>query len=248
MASIKAVRLWASRNHTTPRFHRIRGQRVERTGRGGGAARHATVLGDLALLGRRRGGHGLELDFCHWLVVCLQFQTSHKRDLQGEPQNPESARKSGGIEPGLSILRLVVCLQSRCRLLPRIRGEALSRSNILFYLVESADYRELHTNWVPPRARQRAPTRRADPSKPDGNAEPVEMPFMMMTNTLLGLIVSPTFVPSSSQVPTRTPVVQALDPFLNPVFANPDVMSAIPAVAHTQYGALATGLLVITAY
>ena len=197
------------------------------------------------------GGGAAATDWSSTFAIGSLYVCNSKRatkDLQGEPQNPESARKSGGIEPGLSILRLVVCLQSRCRLLPRIRGEALSRSNILFYLVESADYRELHTNWVPPRARQRAPTRRADPSKPDGNAEPVEMPFMMMTNTLLGLIVSPTFVPSSSPVPTRTPVVQALDPFLNPVFANPDVMSAIPAVAHTQYGALATGLLVITAY
>ena len=75
-----------------------------------------------------------------------------------------------------------------------------------------------------------------------------EVWFMMITNTLLGLIVSPTFVPLSSPVPTRTPVVQALDPFLNPVFANPDVMSAGPVVAHIQYGALATGLLVITAH
>jgi hypothetical protein len=72
--------------------------------------------------------------------------------------------------------------------------------------------------------------------------------WFMMTNTLLGLIVSPTFVPLSSPVPTRTPVVQALDPFLNPVFANPDVMSAVPVVAHIQYGTLATGLLVITAH
>ena len=78
-------------------------------------------------------------------------------------------------------------------------------------------------------------------------AERLEMWFMM-TNTLLGLIVSPTFVPLSSPVPTRTPVVQALDPFLNPVFANPDVMSAVPVVAHIQYGTLATGLLVITAH
>ena len=167
MASIKAVRLWASRNHTTPRFHRIRGQRVERTGRGGGAARHATVLGDLALLGRRRGGHGLALDFCHWLVVCLQLQTSHKR-LAMRATIRKANDKSRGIGPGLSILRLVVCLQSRCRLLlPRTGGrtqhlvvayvsqfslpitsthQALSRSIILFYLVESADYRGLHTN------------------------------------------------------------------------------------------------------
>ena len=79
-------------------------------------------------------------------------------------------------------------------------------------------------------------------------AEQVEVPFMMMTNTLLGLIVSPTFVLLSSPVPTRTPVVQAVDPFLNPVFTNPDVMSAGPVVAHIQYGALATGLLVITAH
>ena len=100
---------------------------------------------------------------------------------------------------------------------------------------------------LPPTGKERHQHGAQSPSKRTEAAERLEMWFMM-TNTLLGLIVSPTFVPLSSPVPTRTPVVQALDPFLNPVFANPDVMSAVPVVAHIQYGTLATGLLVITAH
>lgn len=73
--------------------------------------------------------------------------------------------------------------------------------------------------------------------------------ILSLTNAVFGFNVSPVFVPLLPPLPTRTPVVQALDPFLNPVFDNPDVTAAAPAMAHhIQYGTLATGLLVIIAH
>ena len=74
--------------------------------------------------------------------------------------------------------------------------------------------------------------------------------MLSVANAVFGFTVSPVFVPLLPPVPTRTPVVQALDPFLNPVFDNPDVVTAAaPAVAqHMDYGTLATGLLVIVAH
>ena len=77
-----------------------------------------------------------------------------------------------------------------------------------------------------------------------------ELSMLSVANAVFGFTVSPVFVPLLPPVPTRTPVVQALDPFLNPVFDNPDVVTAAaPAVAqHMDYGTLATGLLVIIAH
>jgi hypothetical protein len=71
-----------------------------------------------------------------------------------------------------------------------------------------------------------------------------------VANAVFGFTLSPVFLPLLPPVPTRTPVVLALDPFLSPVFDNPDVVTAAaPAVEHhIQYGTLATGLLVIIAH